>query len=220
MRLVSERELAYLRANSVRESDVQRRLREATEELAERGWAAAPEISQFLALLIEATGARKVIEVGVFTGLSTLAMAMALPEDGRIIACDVEEAEPFLKLARAHWQEAGVAHKIDLRIAAAEQTLDALIAEGAEGSFDLAFIDANKQDYDAYYERALRLVRRGGLIAFDNMLWYGSMVDDSDQSKGAQALRALNAKLHRDERIALSMLPLNDGVTLACKRAS
>lgn len=216
MRTVSEDLLRYLRQNSLRESDVQRRLREETDAHPEASFAAAPEQSQFLGFLVELIGARKVLEVGVFTGCSTLAMAMALPDDGTLIACDM--IDDYIQIGAKYWAEAGVDGKIDVKLGPARETLDELIAEGLEQQFDLALIDANKKDYDAYYERALVLVRPGGLIALDNMFWYGAVLDESKQEKSTRAIRALNSKLHGDSRVSLVMLPIEDGMTLLRKR--
>ena len=163
-------------------------------------------------------GARKTIEIGVFTGYSSLVVALALPEDGRVIACDINEE--WTAVARRYWREAGVERKIDLRLRPALQTLDDLIALGQAGSFDFAFIDADKENYESYYERCLTLVRPGGLIAVDNVLWSGRVIDAADQDKDTRAIRAFNEKLKSDERVWLSLLPIRDGVTLACKKSS
>ena len=171
---------------------------------------------QRVGLLVQLLGAKKTFEVGVFTGASSLSVALALPPDGKVIACDV--SAEWTGIARRYWREAGVADKIDLRLAPAVQTLWALLDEGQAGTFDFGFIDADKDNYDNYYELGLQLIRRGGLLAFDNVLWGGRVGDPSVQDKDTVALRALNAKLHRDERVALSMLPIADGVTLALKR--
>jgi caffeoyl-CoA O-methyltransferase len=168
-----------------------------------------------MAMLVKLIGAKKTLEIGVFTGYSSLATALALPDDGRIVACDIN-AE-FTAMGREHWARAGVAHKIDLRLAPATETLDALLAAGEAGSFDFAFIDADKTSYDGYYERCLKLLRPGGLIAIDNVLWDGDVARPSSDADTV-ALQNLNKKLHGDERIDLSMLPLGDGLTLARKR--
>ena len=169
-----------------------------------------------MALLIHLMGLKRTLEVGVFTGYSSTAVALALPDDGRIVACDVN-AE-WTAMAGRFWREAGVEHKIDLRIAPALVTLDQLLAEGQAGTFDFAFIDADKENYDGYYERALQLVRAGGLIAVDNVLWHGRVIDPEANDADTRAIRALNEKLHADDRVWLSMVPIGDGVTLACKR--
>jgi len=209
---------AYLLKNSLRETDVMRRLREETAKLPGSGMQIGPEQGQFMALLVELMGARRCLEVGTFTGYSALAVAQALPEDGRLVACDVNEKTAAV--ARRYWQEAGVAGKIDLRLAPAGETLDALLAEGAAGSFDFAFIDADKTNYDGYYEQALRLLRKGGLIAVDNVLWGGAVINSSHDDPDTKAIRALNAKIAADQRVSCSLLPLGDGLTLAIKRKS
>jgi caffeoyl-CoA O-methyltransferase len=168
-----------------------------------------------MALLVRLIGARRTVEIGVFTGYSALSVALALPEDGRVLACDLNE--DYVRVGYPHWEAAGVRHKIDLRLAPALHTLDAELAAGAEGRYDFAFIDADKTGYDAYYERCLRLLRTGGLIAIDNTLWSGAVARPS-QDADTRALQALNDKLHRDERIDLALLPVGDGLTLARKR--
>ena len=207
----------YLMNNSLREPDVLRRLREETiagNPHAEM--AVSPMQGQFMALLVKLIGAVKTLEVGVFTGYSSLCTALALPPNGRVVACDV--SEEWTSVARRYWAEAGVADKITLRLAPAVETLDALLADGQAGTFDFAFIDADKTNYDNYYERALKLMRRGGLIIFDNMLWSGKVADPSVQDADTVALRALNEKLHHDERVFVSLLPLRDGISLAVKQ--
>jgi caffeoyl-CoA O-methyltransferase len=167
-------------------------------------------------LLVKLIGAVKTLEVGVFTGYSSLCTALALPPNGRIVACDVNEE--WTSVARRYWAEAGVADKITLRLAPAIETLDAMLRDGQAGTFDFAFIDADKRNYDNYYERALKLMRRSGLIIFDNMLWSGKVADPSVQDAETVALRALNEKLHHDERVFVSLLPLRDGISLAVKQ--
>jgi predicted O-methyltransferase YrrM len=206
----------YVLSVSLREPPVLRRLREETARQPIPDMQIAPDQGQLMALLARLIGARRCLEIGVFTGYSALAVALALPPDGRIIACDVNPETTAI--ARRYWAEAGVADKIELRLAPALQTLDALLAAGEEGRFDFAFIDANKDNYDAYYERALRLLRPGGLIVIDNVLWGGWVADARRKDPETAALRALNAKLHADERIDLTLLPLADGITLARKR--
>ncbi len=213
---LDDRIYAYLLANSLREPEVLRRLREETAALPAANMQIAPEQGQFMALLVELIGARRTLEVGTFTGYSALSVALALPAGGRVIACDVN-AE-FTAIARRYWAEAGVADKIELRLAPAVETLDALLAEGAAGGFDFMFIDADKENYDAYYERGLALVRPGGLIAVDNVLWSGAVADDARQDAETRAIRALNAKIHGDERVGVSLVPIGDGLTLARKR--
>jgi predicted O-methyltransferase YrrM len=169
-----------------------------------------------MALLVKLLDARRTLEIGVFTGYSALAVALALPDDGKVVACDV--SEEWTAVGRRHWEKAGVAGKIDLRLGRAVTTLDELVAEGGGGSFDFAFIDADKQGYAAYYERCLVLLRRGGLIAVDNTLWSGAVIDPKDTSADTVALRAFNEALAGDSRIDLAMLTVGDGLTLAMKR--
>lgn len=206
----------YLLSTSLRELDILRRLREETASHPNATMQIAPEQGQFMALLIQLMRAKKTLEVGVFTGYSALCVALALPTDGRIVACDV--SEEYTAIARRYWQEAGVADKIDLRLAPALETLDRLLAEGQAGTFDFAFIDADKGNYQAYYERSLKLIRPGGLIAVDNVLWDGRVANPQIQDENTQAIRAFNEKLHRDERISLSLVPIADGLTLAVKQ--
>ena len=206
----------YMRRVTLREPRVLQKLREETASHPQANMQISPEQGQFLALLMQLLGARKTLEIGVFTGYSSLAVALALPEDGRVIACDVNEE--YTSVARRYWREAGVDRKIDLRLRPALETLDALIAGGEGGRFDFAFIDADKANYANYFERALVLVRAGGLIAIDNVLWYGKVIDPEVQDADTRAIRAFNEKLHGDERVWLSMLPVRDGLTLACKR--
>lgn len=206
----------YILDVSLREPDFLRRLREETATHERAAMQIAPEQGQFMALLARLIGAQKTLEIGVFTGYSSLSVALALPPDGRIVACDV--SEEYTAIARRYWQEADVAHKIDLHLAPATDTLDKLLNQGEEGTFDLGFIDADKENYDAYYERALRLLRPGGLLLFDNVLWGGRVADATTTDADTLALRALNEKLHHDERIHLSLLPVADGLTFALKR--
>lgn len=206
----------YLLKVSLREPEVLRRLREYTARLPERNMQIAPEQGQFMALLVELMGARRAIEVGVFTGYSTLAVALALPKEGQLIACDIS-AEWTAK-ACAYWQEAGVADKIDLRLAPALKTLDALLTEGQAGSFDFAFIDADKNNYIPYYERLLQLLRPGGLIVVDNVLWGGQVANPAEDSDDTLAIRAFNEHVRNDKRVSLSLVPIGDGLTLARKR--
>ena len=205
----------YVLDHSLREHPAQTALREATNTHPQAGMQISPEQGQFMALLVRLIGARQAIEVGVFTGYSALAVALALPEDGHLLACDI--SDEYTRIGRPYWEAAGVAHKIDLRLAPGLATLDARIAEGAVEQYDFAFIDADKTGYDGYYERCLQLLRPGGLIAIDNVLWSGSVARTAEDADTA-ALQALNSKLHRDERIDLSLLPISDGLTLARKR--
>jgi predicted O-methyltransferase YrrM len=213
---LDEKLYAYLHRVSLREPKVLRKLREATEKEESSAMRSAPEQGQFMAMLLKLIDARRVIEVGTFTGYGTLWMAQALPADGEIITCDVSERWTFV--ARRFWEEAGVLGKVRLELGPAIDTLDLLLADGEAESFDFAFIDADKVNYDGYFERCLRLVRPGGVIAVDNVLWGGSVVDKADKQESTEAIRAFNLKLADDGRIELSMLPLADGLTLAVKR--
>jgi predicted O-methyltransferase YrrM len=206
----------YLVDHSVREPDVLARLRDATASLPQAQMQIGPEQGQLMALLAKLVGARRCIEVGVFTGYSSLAVALALPQDGRILACDV--SEQWTAIARRFWREAGVEHKIELKLQPAVRTLEELLAAGEASRYDFAFVDADKPAYDTYYELLLKLLRPGGLMALDNTLWSGAVADPNEREPNAVALRALNEKLHRDERIDLSLLPVGDGLTLARKR--
>jgi predicted O-methyltransferase YrrM len=196
--------------------DVFARLRAETLQLPMAMMQISVEQGRFMELVTQLIQAKKVLEVGVFTGYSALVVAQALPKEGTLIACDV--SEEWTSIGRRYWQEAGVAHKIDLRIAPALQTLDGLLADGHAETFDFAYIDADKSNYDAYYERILQLLRPYGLIAIDNTLWGGRVADETVQDEDTVALRALNAKLRDDPRVALSVLPVGDGLTLALKR--
>jgi predicted O-methyltransferase YrrM len=206
---------AYLVEHSVREPDILQRLRAETAKDSMSMMQISPEQGQFMQLLVRLMGAKNCLEVGVFTGYSSLAVALVLPANGRIVACDVSQI--WTAIARKYWAEAGVADKIDLRIAPALSTLDALIESGRAGSFDFAFIDADKTNYVSYYERALTLVRSGGLIAVDNTLWGGQVIDKKSKSADTQAIRQFNDRLRTDLRVHLSLLPIGDGVTLALK---
>jgi len=206
---------AYLFQNSVREPDILRRLREETAKDSMARMQIAPEQGQFMQLLVRLMGARRYLEVGVFTGYSSLAVALALPAEGRIVACDVSDT--WTKVARRYWTEAGVAEKVDLRLAPALQTLDGLIAGGGVGSFDFAFIDADKTSYGAYYERALTLIRVGGLIAVDNTLWEGRVANPKARDADTKAIRDFNRHLRDDRRVHLCLVPIGDGLSLALK---
>lgn len=195
------------------EHPVLRKLRQKTGKMPMGDMQIAAEQGHFLAFLVRLIGARRTLEIGTFTGYSALAVALALPEDGKVVACDV--SAEWTAIARAHWEEAGVATKITLRLAPALDTLAALEKEGEPGRFDFAFIDAHKPEYDGYYEACLRLVRVGGLIALDNMLQGGRVADRGDRSASAVAIRSLNAKLAKDDRVDAVLLPLGDGLTLA-----
>ncbi len=206
----------YLLAHSLRDTPVLRELREVTVKLEHGRMQISPEQGQLMALLVKLMGARRTIEVGTFTGYSALCVALALPEDGRVVACDM--SEEWTDVGRRYWALAGVAQKIDLRLGAAGHTLDGLLAEGGAGNYDFAFIDADKGNYATYYEQCLRLVRAGGLIAVDNTLWSGSVADAGATDDDTVAIRALNDRMHGDARIELSMLPVGDGLTLALKK--
>lgn len=206
----------YLTSVSVREPALLKKLREETASHPMGGMQIPPDHGQFLALLIQLMGARRTLEVGVFTGYSSLAVALALPNDGRIVACDV--SEEYTSVARRYWKDAGVDHMIDLRLRPALETLQELIAQRQHNRFDFAFIDADKANYEGYYEYALELVRPGGLIAIDNVLWHGQVIDPDKNDADTLAIRALNKKLLGDSRINLSMLPISDGLTLCYKR--
>ena len=206
---------AYLRQVTLREPAALRAERESTDDHPHASMQTSPEQGQFLHLLARLLGAKKTLEVGVFLGYSSSWVALALPADGRIIACDV--SEEFTTRARRTWREVGVEEKIELRLGPAVETLDALITEGHGGTFDFAFLDADKANYANYYERALVLVRAGGLIVADNVLWDGNVTNAAVQDADTQAIRAFNLKLHADPRVLLTIVPLGDGLTLACK---
>ncbi len=213
---ISNELAAYVVEVGTREPEVLARLRQETASMPQHGMQIAPEEGAFLAMLVELMGARRCLEIGTFTGYSATAVALALPEDGKLVCCDV--SEDWTSMARKFWSEAGVSDKIDLHIAPAADTLDRLLADGEEATYDFAFVDADKTGYDGYYERLLKLVRPGGLIAFDNTLWDGKVLDRSAEDEDTRALQALNLKLAGDERIALCLLPVADGVTLARRR--
>jgi predicted O-methyltransferase YrrM len=205
----------YLLSVSIREPEVLTKLREETAKHPRNIMQISPEQGQFMSLLVQLIGAKKALEIGVFTGYSSLVVALALPPEGKMVACDV--SEEYTSIAHRYWEQAGVADKIDLRIAPAIATLDKLIAAGETDTFDFAFIDADKSSYDDYYERALKLIRPGGLIAIDNVLWSGLVADSKIQDNRTKKIRALNEKIHQDERVTISMVPIADGLTLARK---
>lgn len=213
---LDDRTYQYLLEHSLQETEVMRELRGRTQQLEWSRMQIAPEQGQFMALLVELMGARHIVEVGTFTGYSALCMAQALPVDGRLICCDV--SEEWTAIGVPYWERAGVRDRIDLRIAPALQTLDGLLGDGQVGRFDIAFVDADKTNYLNYYERCLELLRPGGLLMFDNTLWSGSVADPDDHEEDTEALRRLNDALHKDQRISLSLVPIGDGLTLACKR--
>jgi len=206
----------YLVKHGVREPELLRRLRDETLAIPQHNMQIAPEQGALLALLVELTGAKRCLEIGTFTGYSSLIVALAMPPDGTIVCCDV--SEEWTAVARRYWAQAGVADRVDLRLAPALETLDALLADGAEGTFDFAFVDARKSEYPDYHERVVQLLRSGGLAAYDNVLWGGAVADDSKQDADTLAIRRLNDRLATDQRVTIAMLPLADGVTLARKR--
>ncbi len=208
---------AYLLRWGVREPDILRRLREETQALPQHNMQIAPEQGAFLAFMVELTGARRCLELGTFTGYSSLAVALALPADGTLLCCDV--SDEWTGIARRYWAEAGVADRVELRLGPALDTLDALLAGGAESTYDLAFVDADKVTYPAYYDRLLRLVRPGGLMLWDNVFMAGEVLDAGADDANVRAVQELNERLAGDERIGLSMLPLADGVTMVRRRS-
>ncbi len=214
---VEERLADYILATGLREHAAQKGLRAATLKQPRSGMQIGAPQGALMALLVQAIGAKRCIEIGVFTGYSALSVALALPSDGKIVACDV--SEEFTSVGRKFWEKAGVSAKIDLRIAPALETLDGLLASGEAGSFDFAFIDADKSNYDAYYERCLKLIRAGGIIAVDNVLWGGSVADPGQKDSDTLAIKRLNAKIRKDDRVSMCLVPISDGVTLALKRA-
>ncbi|MGH8243641.1 MAG: class I SAM-dependent methyltransferase, partial [Steroidobacteraceae bacterium] len=203
-------------AHSLREAPALAALRAETASHPKVNMQIAPEQGQFMQMLVRLVGARRAIEVGVFTGYSSLAVMLAMPRDGRLLALDI--SEEYTAIARRHWQAAGVAERIELVIAPAAETLDARLAEGEAGSYDFAFIDADKTGYLGYYERLLKLVRPGGLIVVDNTLWSGEVANPANVDRDTVALRKFNDALHRDSRIDLALLPVGDGLTLARRR--
>src|SRR5215469_13421534 len=206
----------YVLSHSLREPALLKELRAETAKLPAAGMQIGPEQGQFMALLVELLGVKRALEVGVFTGYSSTVVALAMPPEGRLIACDV--SEEYTSIARRYWAKAGVAGKIDLRLGPALDTLDKLLAEGRAESFDFAFIDADKPNYLGYYDRCLKLLRRGGLLAIDNVLWGGDVADPEVGDADTTAIRAVNDKVAQDERVTVSLLPLGDGLTLARKR--
>ncbi|WP_310481586.1 class I SAM-dependent methyltransferase [Chamaesiphon sp. VAR_48_metabat_403] len=207
----------YLITNSVREPEILTQLRSTTAKHPLANMQISPEQGQLMGLLVQLIGAKKCLEIGVFTGYSTLAVALNLPADGRIIACDV--SDEFTAIAAEYWQQAGVNDKIDLHIAPALETLDRLLTDGEADTFDFAFIDADKNNYAAYYDRCLRLVRQGGLILIDNVLWYGRVADPAmNEDKRTQAIKQLNQQIYHDDRVQISLIPIGDGLTIARKK--
>lgn len=212
---ITEAMADYVRAVSVREPEALEQQRLSTDDHPQASMQTGPEQGQLLHLLATTVGAKKTLEVGVFMGYSSAWVALALPPDGKVIACDV--SEEYTRRARQTWKEAGVEGKIELRLGPAVETLDRLIAGGEAGTFDFAFIDADKANYANYYERALTLLRKGGLVVADNVLWHGAVVDENDRSEDTEAIRAFNRKLLEDSRVAMSLITMGDGFTVACK---
>ena len=205
----------YLLNVSVKESEILRELREETAQMEYSAMQISPEQGAFMSFLVELIQAKRTLEIGVFTGYSALVVAMALPEDGIVTACDV--SEEWANVGMKYWKKAQVEDKIDLRIAPALKTLDQLLSEGKQGTYDFAFIDADKIEYQGYFDKSLELLRIGGLIAIDNVLWGGSVIDDSIQDSSTKAIRKFNENLSSDPRVSISMVPIGDGLTLACK---
>lgn len=207
---------AYLLDVGVREPDLLRQLRAETAAMPEHDMQIAPEQGALMALLVELTGARRCLEVGTFTGYSSLSVALAMPADGRLVCCDL--SREWTDVARRYWAQAGVAEKIELRLGPALDTLDGMVAEGLAGTFDFAFLDADKDNYPAYADRLLTLLRRGGLMAIDNVFWGGEVAQPEVDNVSVRGIRELNRMLSSDERVSLSMVPIADGLTLARKR--
>ena len=205
----------YLLNVSVKESEILRELREETAQMEYSAMQISPEQGAFMSFLVELIQAKRTLEIGVFTGYSALVVAMALPKDGIVTACDV--SEEWANVGMKYWKKAQVEDKIDLRIAPALKTLDQLLSEGKQGTYDFAFIDADKIEYQGYFDKSLELLRIGGLIAIDNVLWGGSVIDDSIQDSSTKAIREFNENLSSDPRVSISMVPIGDGLTLACK---
>ena len=206
----------YLCENSLREDEVLSSLRAYTYRMEQRNMQISPEQGQFMQLLIKLMGAKNTIEIGVFTGYSSLCVALALPLDGKIIACDI--STKYTDIAEKYWKDANVRDKIDLRIGPALDTLQKLIDKGLSNTFDFSFIDADKINYDNYYELCLKLLRPGGLIAIDNVLWSGDVVDERINDIDTESIRSLNKKIYIDKRVDISILPIGDGLTLALKK--
>jgi O-methyltransferase len=210
---LSEQLKEYVARVGTREHPVLRRVRAQNETSPHASMQAAPEEAALLAMLVRVSGARRLLEVGTFTGYSSTAMALALPPDGRLVCCDI--SREWTDVARRAWTDAGIAHRVELRLGPAVETLDTMLSDGGAGSFDLAFIDADKPGYDDYYERCLRLVRSGGLVTIDNTLWSGRVADPEVDDESTRAIRALNEKIASDERVDEVILPVGDGLTLA-----
>ena len=213
--ILDEKLREYLLNVSVKESEILRELREETAQMEYSAMQISPEQGAFMSFLVELIQAKRTLEIGVFTGYSALVVAMALPEDGIVTACDV--SKEWANVGMKYWKKAQVENKINLRIAPALKTLDQLLSEGKQGTYDFAFIDADKIEYQGYFDKSLELLRIGGLIAIDNVLWGGSVIDDSIQDSSTKAIRKINKKLYQDERVSISMVPIGDGLTLARK---
>jgi O-methyltransferase len=213
---VPEQVAAYLVAHSARETTVQRELRAATRGIPGAGMQIAPEQGALMQVLVRMLGAKRYLEIGTFTGYSALCVALAMPASGRLVCCDL--SAEWTSVALKFWRKARVDSKIQLRLAPALETLDSLLRERQAGRYDFAFIDADKQNYANYFERCMRLVRRGGVIAIDNTLWSGRVADPRRADPDTRAIRAFNRRLHRDQRVDVALVPIGDGLTLACKR--
>lgn len=213
---LTSRLYSYLKNNSLRESEILKKLRKETHKTFQERMQISPEQGQFMRLLIEILGAKKTLDIGTFTGYSALSVALSLPDNGKVIACDINIE--WTDMAKYFWEAAKVSHKIDLKLGPALQTLDKLLADGEENTFDFSFIDADKQNYIAYYERSLALLRTGGLIAIDNVLWGGQVADPAIHDSDTVIIRELNSKILMDDRVTISMLPIGDGLTLARKK--
>ena len=214
--LLDEKLREYLLNVSVKESEILRELREETAQMEYSAMQISPEQGSFMAFLVGLINGKRTLDIGVFTGYSSLVVALALPKDGYVTACDINTE--WTDIARKYWKLAQVEDKIDLRIAPALETLDELLTDGYRGTYDFSFIDADKINYQQYYERSLELVRSGGLIAIDNVLWSGRVIDDHCGDPNTEAIREFNKKLYQDERVSISMVPIGDGLTLACKQ--
>ena len=212
---IDDRVYDYLLSVSLRESDLLARLRNETSGIEFSEMQIAPEQGQFMTLLVRLMGARRALEIGTFTGYSSIAIASALPEDGELVCCD--DSEEWTSMARKYWQQAGLEDRINFKLGDASKTLQGLIDQGQEGTFDFIFIDADKQNYPSYYELSLNLLRAGGLIAVDNTLWSGDVADPGNQEPGTRAIRRFNEMLKQDERVAISLVTIGDGLTLVHK---
>lgn len=208
---------SYMLAHGMEETPELRAIRELTHAKTKvPAMQISPEQGSLMQVMARALGVKRYLEVGVFTGYSALSVALALPDDGQVVACDV--SEEWTSMAKPHWESAGVAHKIDLRLAPAADTLAGLVEEGQAGTFDMMFIDADKENYDRYYELGLKLVRPGGMIMIDNVLWGGSVIDSADQRDSTTAIRAINSKVKSDDRVWSTIIPVGDGITLAVRK--